>query len=612
MSLFAMVDDLRLRRLAIPALAALLPLGCYGGAEGGDEADAVGEESGEDGSSEDAGTSGSDSAGPDTESEGEDSEDSSSDDGGTGTGTDAGESEGSDTDEPQPCTGPSAAPADSWSSAIVYPDADGYLVYESDAEGNRVPDFSAAGYHRGELELPTLPVVLELGPSGADDTEAIQAAIDTVAAMPLDGDGHRGAILLAPGEYTISGTVNLDASGVVLRGSGRGEDPDEDTILRAVGDTPHQRDVLVVGSGNHDRWTPEIEGTRSDVTTELVAVGDFELEVAEPEHFAVGDHVVLVHPCTDAWLAAIDYGGTEDEDPWAEDSHPLVFVREIMAIDGATLRFDAPVFNALDRGLSQSYVYVADRSELVTEVGVESLRIDVETAGGEDEDHAWNALVLRGVEDAWVEEVAVLHFGLGGVQIETGARITVADVLALDPVAQVTGGRMYNFNASGAQQVLVRDCVARGGRHHYVSNGTSWTSGIVFLRSTSIGANASSEGHRRWSMGLLYDNIVEQEPAEDGKILLGLYSRGNYGTSHGWSAAHSVAWNYDLGAGLGIIQKPPTAQNYAIGGAGSFAGEKPPAPFDQPEGYIEGSDTPGLFPESLYEHQLVERLCPAE
>ena len=108
---------------------------------------------------------------------------------------------------------------------------------------------------------------------------------------------------------------------------------------------------------------------------------------------------------------------------------------------------------------------------------------------------------------------------------------------------------------------------------------------------------------------MLYDNIVESDPNKDGITLLALYNHGDYGTGHGWGNAHSVAWNYDVGTGRGLIQRPPTAQNYAIGGAGTFAGKKPPAPFDHPEGHIEGVDKPGLVPESLYERQLAEPLC---
>ena len=39
-----------------------------------------------------------------------------------------------------------------------------------------------------------------------------------------------------------------------------------------------------------------------------------------------------------------------------------------------------------------------------------------------------------------------------------------------------------------------------------------------------------------------------------------------------------------------------------------MTGRKPPATFDEKEGYIEGINQPGLEPSSLYEAQLNERL----
>lgn len=506
------------------------------------------------------------------------------------------------------CPPPLEQPPGSWTSAIVPVGPDDALEYVADGEGNRIADFSFAGYHRGEAELPAVAMALALAPIDGDNTAHIQQAIDELGAMPPGPDGLRGAVVLAPGEYTIAGTVLLRHSGVVLRGAGDGDDPTNSSILRAVGDDPHQRRVIVVGSGSNNKWAPELPGTRTDIVSELVPVGARQFAVADAGGFAVGDHVVLVHPCTEAWLAAVDFGGTAGDGPWTPDSQPLVFKRQISAIDGDTLTIDAPVFNHLDRSLAQSYVYTLDRKNIVTEVGVEDLRIDIETKGGDDEDHAWSAIAMVGVEDGWVRRVTALHFGFAGVTVQTGSQLTIVDTRALDPVAQITGERMYNFDASGGQQVLFTNCHASNGRHHYVSNGTSWTSGVVFHRSTSTGAHASSEGHRRWSMGLLYDNIVETAPSKDGMVVLGLYNRGDYGTGHGWSSAHSVAWNYDTSSGVAAIQRPPTAQNYAIGGAGEFTGDKP-APFAQPEGYIEGSGQPGLVPDSLYERQLAERLC---
>ncbi|WP_188194917.1 hypothetical protein [Nonomuraea sp. SYSU D8015] len=54
-----------------------------------------------------------------------------------------------------------------------------------------------------------------------------------------------------------------------------------------------------------------------------------------------------------------------------------------------------------------------------------------------------------------------------------------------------------------------------------------------------------------------------------------------------------------------IVQKPPTAQNYAIGCHGTVTGD---GPFQQPAGHIEGANRPGLFPHSLYQAQLLDRL----
>jgi len=59
-------------------------------------------------------------------------------------------------------------------------------------------DFSHAGYMGGGGALPVIGVKKTLQPSGADDTASIQAALDEVAAMPLE-HGFRGAVLLGRG-----------------------------------------------------------------------------------------------------------------------------------------------------------------------------------------------------------------------------------------------------------------------------------------------------------------------------------------------------------------------------------------------------------------------------
>lgn len=492
-----------------------------------------------------------------------------------------------------------------WQSELVRYDSKYRLVYAADAEGNRIPDFSHAGYRNGDSPIPHVRTVKTVGPIEGDNTAHLQAAIDEVGLRTPDHNGFRGALLLAPGNYPVAGTLRVNRSGVVLRGSGDGPDPARNTVILATGNTPVSRDVVVLGGSVSTGWRGEVAGTRTDITSEWVQVGSRSFEVADASGLKRGDNIVITHPCTEAWLASVDHGGTATDAGWTIDSQPITYNRFIRSIRGTTVTVDVPIFEHLRRSRSQSYLYVWDRAGLVTGVGLESLRIDIQFAGDPDVDeaHAWVGVKVRQVEDAWVRDSTFLHFAKAGVETTEATRVTVRNCRALDPASVVTGGLRYNFNCeSYSQQVLFADCYASKARHAFISNGASSASGIVFLRGTSEGALASSEGHRRWSQGLLWDNHRDIAPQVD--LTLGIYNRGDYGTGHGWATSHSVGWNCDTGTAKLVVQKPPTAQNYAIGCRGVVTGD---GPFAQPAGYIEGANRPGLVPPSLYQAQYLDR-----
>lgn len=122
-------------------------------------------------------------------------------------------------------------------SEWVHPGADGKLVYKTTAAGDRIMDFSYAGYMAGGVALPNVPVkktVEPAGDPGKDDTAAIQAAIDEVAKLPLV-DGFRGVVQLGPGDFTCGSAINIRDSGIVLRGSGSGLDDKPATTIKMVG-----------------------------------------------------------------------------------------------------------------------------------------------------------------------------------------------------------------------------------------------------------------------------------------------------------------------------------------------------------------------------------------
>ncbi|MBM4168974.1 MAG: T9SS type A sorting domain-containing protein [Ignavibacteria bacterium] len=508
----------------------------------------------------------------------------------------------------------------SWSSSRVYYGTDGKLVYVPDAEGNRIPDFSYAGYKNGNVPIPDVPVIMTISPDTGDNTNRINNAIILLSdnnLYPLNPQGTRGALLLTAGVYRVSGTINLNVNGVVLRGVGDGEDSTKNTIIVATGNTPHQRTVLIAGGPSETKWSHVLAGTQpTDIVSDTVYVGARTFKVADATNLNIGNNVIIYHPVTQAWLNAIGGGGTASDPPWTTSTAvPIVYNRYVVAKDGNTITIDAPLFATLVRSLSQSYVYRYARTNLRTNIGIERLRIVIEAPGtttdaNGDENHAWDAVLFRLVEDAWARKVTTLHFGQSGFKTATASRITIDSCSAIRPISIIDGERRYNFNTYTASNlILFKDCYASYGRHDYVSNGTSLVSGIVFYNCVSDSTYNPSEGHRWWSQGLLYDNLIIRNPTTTGMVL-GLYNRGDYGTGHGWAAVHSVAWNVNAGTRRIIIQKPPTAQNYAIGCVGTVTGTFPPAPFNQPEGFIEGTGRPGLWPQSLYLAQLQERLNP--
>src|SRR5438067_13736356 len=62
---------------------------------------------------------------------------------------------------------------------------DGKLAYKTTERGDRIVDFSFAGYGGGGVAIPIVPVKREVKPSGGDDSTAIQRAIDEVSKLEL-------------------------------------------------------------------------------------------------------------------------------------------------------------------------------------------------------------------------------------------------------------------------------------------------------------------------------------------------------------------------------------------------------------------------------------------
>src|SRR5437667_1622965 len=174
--------------------------------------------------------------------------------------------------------------------------ANGHLVYGQDTQGNQIPDFSAVGYGGGGVPLPNVATQVTLNPQPTgDDTPRIQQALDQVGKLPPNAQGIRGAVMLTAGTYRMAGTLNINASGVVLRGAGSGANG---TALIAQGQ-PH----TLVNIGGTGSW--QQDGPAHHITDTYVPVGSRTFKVDTTTGLAVGDHVIVQRPTTAAWIHAI-------------------------------------------------------------------------------------------------------------------------------------------------------------------------------------------------------------------------------------------------------------------------------------------------------------------
>lgn len=491
-------------------------------------------------------------------------------------------------------------------SAIVYKDENGCLRYVADAENNYIPDFSYAGYKNGEEVIPEVATIRTLSPIDGDNTVHIQTVLDEIAALPANEEGIRGALLLEAGSYEIHGTIIIRESGIVLRGVGAGSNVDSNAVLLGIGNSPSLRDIIQVGNSPNVSWSRAIPGTHSTLTSTFVPSGSRSLEVTAPELYNTGNNIIIHQRSTASWLSTINFGDTNTDDPWAPGEIDIYYNRYVTGVDfdENKIRVDAPIYDHLDPSLAETEIYVLDKTGIQTNSGVENLRIDIQTAGATDEEHARNGIRLIGVEDCWVKGVTALHFSYAAVETTIATRVTVIDCQGLQPHSPIDGGRRYNFVASrSSNNILFENCLATEGRHSFVSNGTSSVSGIVFYNCRSEKDYSASEGHRRWSQGLLFDNIVFSQSQTN--TLLGLYNRGSFGTGHGWSSVSSVAWKVKVPLSRNIkLQKPPGRQNYAIACESLVTNLHT---FPHPIGYEELTNTTPAI-SSLYQAQLQTRL----
>ena len=459
-----------------------------------------------------------------------------------------------------------------------------YFIFSS-VRAQTVPmDYSYCGYHCSEQPIPSVKAVTYVTPSGQDDAETIQAAIDWVSQQKPDKQtGFRGAVLLAEGTFTISEPLRIRTSGVVLRGSGRGK-----TILHKVG---YDRGAAIYIEGTHDmvvKETLDVADVKAGALALIVQGGSAALQQ--------GKRLAVCRPSTQEWinyLGCASFGGGSRMGYWAW--HPgeidLRWNRQITAVNGNQVTLNAPITCTIEQRWGGAKAIVYENKGLVSECGIENLSLesDYDHVRPLDEDHCWDGIYVAEAENCWVRLVNFKHFAGSAVVIQKSAQqVTVEDCQSLQPISEIGGYRRRTFLTFG-EMVLFQRCYSEHGINDFAVGHTA-AGPNACVQCESFESLGPSGAISSWAPGILFD-IVN---IDGNDIVFKNWELEKFGA--GWSTANSTMWQ-STASGLFCYSPDSLNRNISHGCWGQIQGN---GEYTQMNEHVK--------PYSLFASQLEKRL----
>lgn len=505
----------------------------------------------------------------------------------------------------------------------------------ADGDGRFLHDFSYAGYHRGESELPQRQGAVidatkpphSADPSGAgDSTQAIQSALDAAAAA------GGGIVFLPAGTYRIAPpkdkpvALRIEGDNIVLRGAG----PDKTFLFL---DEPVMREKIgiEVKSREPSWWYAEGKWVVMSLLSRDLPGGSTVIPVENPALFAAGDPVVVRNDLTESFIASLGMTGK-----WTQanmKNRSLLFSRRIVAVDSGagTVTIDIPTRYDLKKG--DNARVSKPGGHMITEAGLEDFSFGMRQHPGtglEDDDynkpgtigydvHQSHAIVFTSAENCWMRRVNSfcpkgnapdVHVLSNAVKFEKSRLVTAEDCDWKNTQYKGGGGNGYLYTLHG-NDCLIRNCRADNGRHNY-DIATMCCSGNVLLDCRTKDARLASDFHMYFAVANLIDNMTC-----DGDFLEAKFRPYGGTPVHGVTTSQSVFWNTNglrypsspfeyLGK---MYNRPQIVVESAQFGDGYIIGTRGPAHAVKTTNFKEGiGEGDSLEPRSLYADQLARRL----
>lgn len=389
-------------------------------------------------------------------------------------------------------------------------------------------DYSTCGYHASEQSIPDVKNAVFVSQTQGDCSARLQKAIDYVASLKADKSGHRGTVLIGEGTFILDRPLRITASGVVLRGMGKGK-----TRLVKRG---FDRGALVYIEGQNSLT----KGDTLKIADPKLAAGSSTITLDAGGMLKAGDRIMILRPSTKEWIESLkcdDFGGGLDYTGWKQTDIDMLWHRTVVKVLGNTATLDAPLTMAIDRKYGDAMVITSYNRGEIKECGVENMTL--ESAHNDwnpkDEDHCWDGVWMNNASDCWVRRVDFLHFAGSAVNLQKQTRrVTVEDCIASEPVSEIGGWRRRVFLTRG-EQTLFQRCVSKDGYHDFAADYCA-PGPNAFVQCDGENSHSFSGSVGSWAPGLLFD-VVNIEGND-----LAFRNMENWQMGTGWNTANSMFW----------------------------------------------------------------------
>jgi len=514
------------------------------------------------------------------------------------------------------------------------------------AQKNYLPDFSFAGYHNGEMNLPDNEgkiIYAEnhgvIPDDGLDDSKALIHIVDSLRTVD-----EKVILQLPRGRIILSSILYIERSNFVLRGYGSGVNGTEIYFPRPLMYVPKTetlaelREYLVV----HDKrqrekennidlpfseyawsggfiWT-QVPGERvksymgkydrkQNVLAEVTdgERGEHRLTVGNTSKLNVGDVVELQLFNKEGENGSIIkdlYKGADvkvGSHHWKFPTLPIVRQQvEIVAKTNNSVTIKSPLTIAIDPAYQARIV----EWKHLKEVGIENFKISFPKTPvvAHHVEPGNNGICLTRLFDSWVKDI-VIDNADSGILTEEIANVTIQDI-----TTQGENLAHYTVALAGVHNVLVRNLKVFNEARHPLSFNTFSTKNVY--SNCKVFKSPILDQHSGANHQNLFDNIeVYVQPNENNQY--GLFMGGGAGywkPSHG---AYSTFWNLQVQfENVSDYSKPVLLDGMKDGNDARVVGVYSDIPVKVtygPNAYIEKINEK-ISVESLYKYQLEQRL----